>query len=134
MQGINYSPPVFASCRDCPSYLVFADTVRDLLLPAEATVREKWLPAESVYAILLSAESRQEAESRGQTRQEASYHVQQPRQETRSRTESAGRETYDWRTSLYLYRHTDILLKMQRTSGIIMHVIMSCFVKSTLRW
>ena len=41
----------FASCRDCPSYLASAETVRDLLLPAEKTVHEKWLPAETVRVI-----------------------------------------------------------------------------------
>ena len=30
---------------------------RDRLLPAEITVHEKWLPAETVYVILLTAES-----------------------------------------------------------------------------
>ena len=34
------SPLIFASCRDCPSYLASAETVRDLrdLLPAETVV------------------------------------------------------------------------------------------------
>ena len=31
----------FASCRDCPSYFASAETVRDLLIPAETTVHEK---------------------------------------------------------------------------------------------
>ena len=44
------SPLIFASCRDCPSYLASAETVRDLLLPAETTVHEKWLPAETNYS------------------------------------------------------------------------------------
>ena len=35
------SPPIFASCRDCPSYLASAETVRDLLLPAETVVLGK---------------------------------------------------------------------------------------------
>ena len=34
-----------------------AEVVRDLLLPAETTVHEKWLPAEIVRAILLPAET-----------------------------------------------------------------------------
>ena len=51
------SPPVFALCRDCPSYLASAETVRDLLLPAETTVHEKWLPAETVCEILLPAQT-----------------------------------------------------------------------------
>ena len=46
---------IFASCRDCPSYLVSAKTVHELLLPAETTVHEKWLPAETVHVILLPA-------------------------------------------------------------------------------
>ena len=52
------SPLIFASCRDCPSYLASAETVRNLLLPAETTVHEKWLPAETVRVILLPAETR----------------------------------------------------------------------------
>ena len=51
------SPLIFASCRDCPPYLASAETVRDLLLPAETTVHEKWLPAETVRVIQLPAES-----------------------------------------------------------------------------
>ena len=51
------SPLIFASCRDCPSYLASAETVRDLLLPAETTVHEKWLPAETVRVILCPAET-----------------------------------------------------------------------------
>ena len=52
-----HSPLIFASCRDCPSYLASAETVRDLLLPAETTVHEKWLPIETVRVILLPAET-----------------------------------------------------------------------------
>ena len=44
-----------------------------LLLPVETTVLEKKLPAETVYVILLPAEFLQEANSRGQTLQEAIY-------------------------------------------------------------
>ena len=47
----------FRSCRDCPSYLASAETVRDLFLPAETTVHKKWLPAETVCVILLPAET-----------------------------------------------------------------------------
>ena len=47
----------FRSCRDCPSYLASVYTVRDLLLPAETTVHEKCLPAETVHVILLPAET-----------------------------------------------------------------------------
>ena len=50
------SPLIFASCRDCPSYLASPETVHDLLLPAKTTVHEKWLPAETVRVILLPAE------------------------------------------------------------------------------
>ena len=48
---------MYASCIDCLSYLASAETVRDLLLPAETTVHEKWLPAETVRVILLPAET-----------------------------------------------------------------------------
>ena len=51
------SPLILASCRDCASYLASAETVHDLLLPAETTVHEKWLPAETVRVILLPAET-----------------------------------------------------------------------------
>ena len=51
------SPPIFASCRGCPSYLASAKTVRELLLPAGTAVHEKWLPAETVRVILLPAET-----------------------------------------------------------------------------
>ena len=47
------SPPIFASCRDCPSYLAFPETVQDLLLP----VRTVLLPAETIPVILLPTES-----------------------------------------------------------------------------
>ena len=50
------SPLIFASCRACPSYLASAETVCDLLLPAQTTGHEKWLPAETVCVILLPAE------------------------------------------------------------------------------
>ena len=39
------------------SYLASAETVRDVLLPAETTVQEKWLPAETVRVILLPAKT-----------------------------------------------------------------------------
>ena len=55
-QSIN-EPLIFASCRDCPSYLASAETVHDLLHPAKTTVQEKWLPAETVSVILLPAET-----------------------------------------------------------------------------
>ena len=45
------SPLTFVSCRDCPSYLASAETVRDLLLPAETAVLDKKLPEETVRVI-----------------------------------------------------------------------------------
>ena len=48
---VSTSPPIFASCRDCPSYLASTKTVRDLLLPAETVVLGKKLPAETVRVI-----------------------------------------------------------------------------------
>ena len=74
------SPLILTSCRDCPSYLASAETVRDLLLPAETAVHEKWLPAETVLVILLPAETRQEAKSYRQSLHEAFYQAQQSRQ------------------------------------------------------
>ena len=44
---------IFASYRDCLSYLTSAETVCDILLPAETTVHDKWLPAETIRVILL---------------------------------------------------------------------------------
>ena len=52
---------------------------------------KKWLPAETVRVILLPAEtldSRQEAESHGQSLQEAIYQAQQSLQEARDRGQS----------------------------------------------
>ena len=54
---VKTSPLIFTSCRDCPSCLASAETVRDLLLPAETTVHEKWLLAETVRVILLPVET-----------------------------------------------------------------------------
>ena len=79
---------IFASCRDCPSYLASAETIRDLLLPAETTVHEKRLPAETVHVILLPAETQKEAKSHGQSLQEAIYQVLQSLQEARDRRQS----------------------------------------------
>ena len=67
---------IFASCRDCPSYLASAKTIRDILLHAETTIHEIWFPAETVCVILLPAESQQEAKSHGQSLQEAIYQTQ----------------------------------------------------------
>ena len=47
----------FIALSKCMSYLASAETVRDLLLPAETTVHEKWLPAETVRVILLPTET-----------------------------------------------------------------------------
>ena len=57
VRGVSKLEVSFASCRDCPSYLASAETVRELLLPAGTTVLEKWLPAETVRVTLLPAES-----------------------------------------------------------------------------
>ena len=40
-QGINESANFRFPCRDCPSYLASAETVGDLLLPAETVVLGK---------------------------------------------------------------------------------------------
>ena len=39
-RGIN-NLLIFASCRDCPSYLASAETVHDLSLPAKTVVLGK---------------------------------------------------------------------------------------------
>ena len=72
-----------ASCRDyCP--------VRELLLPAETTVLEEWLPAETVRVTASCWESRQEAESCWQSLQEAIYRCTEvPTGSKSSRTVSA---------------------------------------------
>ena len=62
-RAIN-NPPIFASCWDCPPDVGSAETVRDRLLPAETTLRKKWLPTETVRVILLPS-------SRGGSSQEA---------------------------------------------------------------
>ena len=57
---------------------------------------KKWLPAKTVRVIVLPAESRQEAASRGQTRQKAIYQLQKARQEAESReTISSAVAKYD---------------------------------------
>ena len=38
---VEISPPVFASCRDCLSYLASTETVRDLLLRSKTTIRKR---------------------------------------------------------------------------------------------
>ena len=48
---------IFASCRDCLSYLASAKTVHDLLLPAKTTIQEKWSFAETISVILLPAKT-----------------------------------------------------------------------------
>ena len=53
----DYRPRKMAFCRDCPSYLASTETVRDLLLPAETTVHEIWLPAEIVRVFRHPAET-----------------------------------------------------------------------------
>ena len=54
-QGINESAN-FRFLQRLPSYMASAETVRDLF-PAETTVHENWLPAETVRVILLPAET-----------------------------------------------------------------------------
>ena len=49
----GYNLPIFASCRDCSSYLVSAKPIHDLLFLAKTAVHEKWLPAETVHVVLL---------------------------------------------------------------------------------
>ena len=70
---IQTSPQIIASYRDCPSYLASAETVRDLLLPVESILHDKWLPVESVRVIPHPAETRSEERSRGQSRQESYF-------------------------------------------------------------
>ena len=79
---------IFASSRDCRSYLASAENVRDLLLPAETAVHEKWLPAETVRVTASCRDSQQEAETHGQSLQEGIYQAQQSRQEARDRGHS----------------------------------------------
>ena len=73
------SPPIYASCTDCPSYLASAKPVRDLLLPAETVVLGKCCAWEIVSwgdcpCDLASCwKSWQEAESHGQSLQEATF-------------------------------------------------------------
>ena len=54
--GINESANLRFLQRLCV-FLASSETVRDLLLPAETTVHEKWLPAETVRVILLPVET-----------------------------------------------------------------------------
>ena len=70
------SPVIFASCRDCPTYLASAETVCDLLLPAETTFHEKWLPAGTVETLGRKLNHRQSL-------QEAIHRTHQSRQEAR---------------------------------------------------
>ena len=81
----NYDPHrvylsslIFSSCRDCPPYLASAETVRDLLLPVETTVHEKWLPAETVRVILISAETLGRKLNHTESLQEVISQAQQP--------------------------------------------------------
>ena len=55
-QGINESAN-FRFLQRLSVIFCFAETVHDLLLPAETTVHKKWLPAETVSVILLPAET-----------------------------------------------------------------------------
>ena len=87
-QGINESAN-FRFLQRLSVILASAETVRDLLLPAETTVHEKMAscrdsPCDSVSC----RDSRQEAESHEQSLQEAIYQAQQSRQEARDRGQS----------------------------------------------
>ena len=55
-QGINESAN-FRFMQRLSVIFASAETVRDLLLPAETTVHEKWLPAGTVRVILLPVET-----------------------------------------------------------------------------
>ena len=78
------SQPIFTSCRDCPSYFASAETVRDLLLPAETTIHEKWLPVQTVQVILLPAETL----GRKLNHMDSLCRKQQSQQEARDRGQS----------------------------------------------
>ena len=65
------SPLIYASCRDCPTYFASAETVRDLLLPAETVVIDSY--RDCTRDLASCRESRQEAESHGQSIQEAIF-------------------------------------------------------------
>ena len=56
LQGMNESAD-FGFLQRLLSYLASAETVCDLLLPAETPIHEKWLVAETVHVILLPAET-----------------------------------------------------------------------------
>ena len=55
----------------CPSYLACAETVDNLLLPAETVVHNKWLPAESISMIPFLLKRLVRNKSHGQSQQEA---------------------------------------------------------------
>ena len=76
---VQTSPLSFALCRDCLPYSASAKTIHDLLLPAETTIQDKWLPAETVCVILLPAETL----GRKQNHTVSIYPAQQSRQEAR---------------------------------------------------
>ena len=49
------SPPMFTSCRGCPSYVASSETVREPLLRTETVVRDQRLPAKTVRVIVFPA-------------------------------------------------------------------------------
>ena len=73
---------------ECLSYLVPAETVCNLLLPAETFIHGKWLPAESVQVNLLPAKTLQEAQLWRQSRQEAIFCGQYSPKEARDHGQS----------------------------------------------
>ena len=85
------SPLIFASCRDCPSCLASAETVFDLLFPAETTIHKNGFLQRLSCDSASFQDSRQEAISHGQSLQEAINQAQQSRQEAKNRGQS-------WRT------------------------------------
>ena len=81
-------PLIFASCRACLSYFASAETVRDLLLPAETIVHETWLSADCLCDSASCRDSQQEAKSHGQSLQKAIYRAQQSWQKARDPRQS----------------------------------------------
>ena len=91
----------FSSCRDYPSYVASVETVNDLLIPAEVTLREEWLVNETVRVILLPV-------SHGYCRQKATYHGQKSWQEARCRGQSPRKQ-----------KKTDSLDRKQKIGGLV---------------
>ena len=79
---LQTSPPVFVSCQDSLSYLASAETVSDLLLPAETGVRGKRLSAGSHFlrTVVMEGTKRLPIVS-----EEAKYDRQPPQEEKTGR-------------------------------------------------